>query len=353
MRITTITFLLLLSAGAAYAQPARLEPVARIGCVDCTGPALFAGIQAISLHDNRIYVLDRTAPFVRIFTTDGRTVRAFSREGSGPGELRLPIAVTPRANGELEVFDMTLRRFTRFDSTGKSLATRSPNGFTALVASAPGAAHSWLLQTDFRTTDQPVLKLADRATEPAKLITLNAEFPKLAPGEHARTPAMAADGRGGIAIGDGIAEYHIRRYDENGRSLGDIVRNIPKQRKTAAELETERERMQRRGARMAQMLRAEGGTRAPAFTPREERNHFNIDALAYDEAGRLWVRTERGGLNATVFDLFDAAARYLGEVRVPMRVGAYSVHNGMLAGKITDDDEVEFVQVWRVRQGGP
>ena len=85
------------------------------------------------------------------------------------------------------------------------------------------------------------------------------------------------------------------------------------------------------------------------LTPREERNHFNMDALAYDEAGRLWVRTERGGLNGTVFDIFDAAARYIGEVRVPMRIGAYAIHNGMLAGKVTDEDEVEFVQVWRVR----
>jgi len=284
-----------------------------------------------------------------VFTTSGGVVRSFAREGSGPGELRLPIAVAPRANGELEIFDMTLRRFTRYDSTGKSLGTRTPNGFTALVASAPGSAHSWMLQTDFRTTDQPVLKILDRATEPTKLITLNAEFPKLEPGEHARTPAIAANARGGIAIGDGIAEYRIRRYDENGRSLGDIVRPIARQRKTPAELDAERERMQRRAARMAQMLRAEGSARAPTFTPREYRNHFNMDALAYDETERLWVRTERGGLNATVFDIFDAAGQYAGEVRAPMRIGAFALHSGHLAGKVTDDDEVEFVQVWRVR----
>jgi hypothetical protein len=340
----------LLLAGNIYGQQLpRLEPVTRIGCVDCEGPALFASIQAVALHGDRIYVADGTAPFVRVFTLDGRTVRAFARAGAGPGELRLPLAIAPRAHGELEVFDMSQRRFTRFDSAGRSLGTRAIDGFTALVASAPGSSHSWLLQTDFRTTDQPVLKVADRATEPQRLITLDAQFPRLEPGEHARTPAFAADARGGIAIGDGIAEYRIRRFDENGRSLGDIVRNIPKQRKTAAELEVERERIQLRAARVAQMVRAEGGSRTPTFTPREERNHFNMNALAFDDSGRLWVRTERGGLNATIFDLFDASGRFSGEVRVPMRIGTYAIHNGYLAGKITDDDEVEFVQVWRVR----
>jgi hypothetical protein len=164
MRITALVIsLTLLSATTASAQVPRLEPVTRIGCVDCDGPTLFAGIQGLAVQGNRIYVLDTAAPYVRVFDSNGRVVRAFAREGSGPGELRLPIAVAPRAHGELEIFDMRLRRFTRFDSTGKSLGTRMPNGFTALVASAPGSAHVWLLQTDFTTPDQPVLKFSDNA----------------------------------------------------------------------------------------------------------------------------------------------------------------------------------------------
>ncbi|HUE85793.1 MAG TPA: hypothetical protein VMO26_06910 [Vicinamibacterales bacterium] len=108
--------------------------------------------------------------------------------------------------------------------------------------------------------------------------------------------------------------------------------------------------MQRRSARVAQMVSAEGGRGAPAsFTPRVERNHFNMDALAFDESGRLWVRTERGGLNGTAFDLFDAGGRHVGEVRVPMRVGVHAVCGGVLGGWVVNDDEVEFVQVWRVR----
>src|SRR5688572_2784934 len=105
-------------APVAAQQPPRLEPVARIGCMDCDGPALFSGIQAVALDDAHVYILDRSAPFVRVFTTSGRSVRAFGRAGSGPGELRLAIAVAPRPNGELEVFDMTLRRHTRFDTAG-------------------------------------------------------------------------------------------------------------------------------------------------------------------------------------------------------------------------------------------
>lgn len=351
MRLAVVAVLSLFPA-AAFGQPPlpRLEPLARIGCVDCDGPTLFAGIQAVAVQGELIYVIDRSPPYVRIFDTEGRTIRAFARTGSGPGELRLPITVAPRASGELEVFDMTLQSFIRYDSTGRSLGTRRIDGFAAVTASAPGSAIVWLLQTDFRSTDQPLLRVPDGATDAAVVVTLNADFPRLEPGELARTPSLAADHRGGLAVGDGIAEYRIRRFDANGRSLGDIVRTIPKQRKSAEELDVERERMQRRGARIAEMVGAEGGRPRPrSFTPRPERNHFNMDALEFDENGQLWVRTERGGLDATVFDLFDTSGRYIGEVRVPMRVGPYGVSGGLLVGRVMNDDEVEFVQVWRIR----
>jgi hypothetical protein len=349
MRTIAALFFLALTSTGAFGQtaPARLEPLARIGCVDCEGPQLFSAIQTLSMGNGRIYVADASAPYVRVFETTGRLVRAFAGKGNGPGELQLPIHVGVRKDGSVEVFDMRQLRFTRFDSAGTAGATRGVTGFAAVAVSAPNSSETYLLTTDFRTTDQPVMKLADGAREPQPVTTLKSDFPKVEPGDVPRTPSIAVRPGGGLAIGDGAAEYRIRRFDATGRSIGDIVRTIPRVRKTAAEIEEEKARVQRNVAKMRAMARAEGG--APSsYTPNEERNHFNMDALQYDEQGRLWVRTARGAMNTTIFDLFDAAGKYLGELRVNARMGVFAISGGLLAAKVLDENDVEFVWVYRI-----
>jgi hypothetical protein len=337
------------TTSAGQQTPVRLEHLTRIGCVECTGPTMFAGIQTIAIGDGRIVVADRVAPYLRVFDASGKVLRAFAGKGNGPGELQLPIHIGPRPGSQLEVYDMTQRRFTRFDSTGSAVHTRPLTDFAVMVTSPTQRAESYIITSDFRSQEQPILLIADANKEPAKVAALKPDFPLHAPGEHARTPAFAARPGGGFAVGDGIAEYRIRRYDRDGKALGDIVRTIPKRRKTSEELALEKEQMQRRAARIAAMRRAEGGSPSfGAFTPREESNHFSIDALNYDDAGRLWVRTDRGGLSTTIFDLFDPAGKYLGELRVPEKIGPYALGSGLLAGKVTDADEVEYVSIWRV-----
>lgn len=352
--IVLVLGLSMAAAGRVSAQTVpSLAPLVRIGCGECEGPTSFSGIQAVAIYEGRVYVLVTSEPYVRVFTSDGKLVRAFARKGQGPGELQFPFFLGARAGGELEVFDMTQRRFTRYDSTGAPLGTRLIQGFTALAVSAPGDSHAFILQTDFRTTEQPILRVRDGSSEATTLFTLDAEFPKLEPGERARTPALAANPRGGGAVGDGIVEYRIRRFDADGRVLGDIVRDIPKLRKSPAELAAEEERAERRRAQMSAMMQAEGAAaRRGAFTPRPDHNHFDINALAFDDAGRLWVRTHRGRLEATVFDLFDSGGRYVGEVRVPMRVSTYAVHGGLMAGVVVDEDDVPYLQLWKVSDGG-
>ena len=337
-------------AGFSQQAPVRLERVSRIGCVDCTGPEMFAGIQAVAVGNSRVIVADRSAPYLRVFDVNGKSLRAFAAKGNGPGEQQLPIHVSPRASNAIEVYDMTQRRFTRYDSAGTVVTTRMIPGFAVLVTSPGQPAESYIITSDFRTQEQPILVLTDAAREPTRLLSLGADFPRLEPNEHARTPAFAARPGGGFAVGDGINEYRIRRYDRQGKALGDIVRNVQRRRKTPEEITQERVQFDRRRARIQAMVRAEGGgPGAVTFTPRPEWNHFNIDALQYDDAGRLWVRTERGGLSATIFDLFNSDGGYLGELRVPEKLGPYALGNGYLAARVTDEDEVEYVSVWRVR----
>src|SRR5687768_3647373 len=96
-------------AGFSQQAPVQLERVTRIGCVDCAGPEMFAGIQAIAVGNGRAIVADRSAPYLRVFDVNGKSLRAFATKGNGPGEQQLPIHVSPRASNAIEVYDMTQR----------------------------------------------------------------------------------------------------------------------------------------------------------------------------------------------------------------------------------------------------
>lgn len=100
MRVSAVAVLSLFPAAAFGQQPLpRLEPLVRIGCVDCDGPTLFAGIQAVAVQGDRVYVIDRSPPYVRVFDTRGRTIRAFARTGSGPGRPPMPPSPSPLQRG--------------------------------------------------------------------------------------------------------------------------------------------------------------------------------------------------------------------------------------------------------------
>ena len=76
--------------------------------------------------------------------------------------------------------------------------------------------------------------------------------------------------------------------------------------------------------------------------------HASADALRYDDAGRLWVRTLRGTDTSTVFDLFSGAGAYLGEVTLPTRVESYSLAGSYLATATDRADGTPMVVLWTV-----
>ena len=77
--------------------------------------------------------------------------------------------------------------------------------------------------------------------------------------------------------------------------------------------------------------------------------HASTDALRYDDAGRLWVRTLRGTSRPTVFDVFRPTGAFVGEVTLPMQVSAYSLAGSYLATASEREDGVPVVVLWSVR----
>lgn len=100
------------------AQPA---PLARVGGPD-DDRALLESPRDLRVVDGRIVVLERSAPFIRVFDLDGSPRQRLARLGSGPGEARHGAALLVDADARrLLLFDTPNGRAVEF-SIGDSLA---------------------------------------------------------------------------------------------------------------------------------------------------------------------------------------------------------------------------------------
>ncbi len=78
----------------------------------------FFGVTDVTVVDgSRIAVLDQLGLQVVLFDEGGRFLTQYGREGSGPGEFKLPTTLAATPWGGVLVFDFMNRRLERFDST--------------------------------------------------------------------------------------------------------------------------------------------------------------------------------------------------------------------------------------------
>ncbi len=83
-------------SGSVWGGRASLVEEASIGAVDATATAdeyLLGSVSGLAIGENRIYVLDRQVPTIRVYDFNGRYVMDVGREGSGPGEYRQPESI--------------------------------------------------------------------------------------------------------------------------------------------------------------------------------------------------------------------------------------------------------------------
>ncbi|CAN5596853.1 hypothetical protein BH23GEM10_BH23GEM10_10880 [soil metagenome] len=88
-----------------------------------------------------VVVLDDVAPFVRIFTRDGRAGHAFLGEGGGPGEARNPHAL---AASENRILIADRRHLVVSTSAGEPVATSGPDVLLPLQV-LRGCSDDWIV----------------------------------------------------------------------------------------------------------------------------------------------------------------------------------------------------------------
>ncbi|MFQ5742419.1 MAG: hypothetical protein ACE5HV_02390 [Acidobacteriota bacterium] len=336
----------------------RLEKVAELGCSDCEGAELLTVATLTVSPDGRVFLIDRYEPLVRVLDLQGELLLTFGKYGQGPGEMGLeapgvgfipPIGIYPGENGGWLVLEGMPSRVQQFDTDGNYIGrVRLPQAVPIQYDYSVAARRLYVIS--FLPGQPRAIKRFDDwdqdATEGTRIGGEAAEFYSALRdrGVVGVRGAFAAAPDGSFVIADPI-DYRIQRFDADGNLVAEFGRDIERPRKSEEELRQERQRLEEVAARRGRQ----------AQEPDPLKPHFTINPLDYDDAGRLWVRTPRGGPDETIFDVFDATNEFIGEVVVPVtfKLDPFTLRNfdvggGHLAAVLLDQAGTDQVKIWRV-----
>ena len=220
----------LVALAVAFAAPwarAGGEDVARWKTVEIAVPpedadeAVLGRPAALSLAADRIYIADSQDCAIKVFSKDGKFVRAFGRKGRGPGELSFPSGVAV-AGDRVYVADKLNRRIQVFDPDGGFRGgfslTVAPDKVFALASGA-------LLVTTNPTGRGPgekLLRLLDADGRP-RWEGLEARVSADPVFDSFRNMILVCPGEeGGFIVVHRSGERTLLRFDGDGALLGEV-----------------------------------------------------------------------------------------------------------------------------------
>lgn len=319
-------------------SPALVELWRRGGTNE--GEELALPISAAASPAGRLAIPDFQLGEITVIEADGTWNASWARQGQGPGEVSMPVAVTWGVDGTLTVFDI---------GTGKVLSLRDgaavgedlsvhPAFFAPLVM---GGALHWLgvqpggavlLFSPFDLTSP----LGEGSESGAAILRLGpgetladtiskALFPTVSaagahgwpvPGWPQPTAGVGADGV--LVTGATDGTYRLLVFDASGRATRQVCRATdPLPLSTAERGDSVPDDLERSEALGAALRDA---PRPPRSSP--------FGRVIVGARGRIWVQRERGpaypgslagpyGQPGGRHDVFAADGEYLGEIRLP------------------------------------
>jgi hypothetical protein len=263
------------------------------------------------LSDSTVALVDMSASQVVIADLRHGTTTRHGREGSGPGEFRMPMYSVADAAGGHVLDDIGARRLTQFDARHSFVRqARSPGPTLRIVGWRGDTVRVvWVM---FQPGSSPTVSDVNLAT--GDITTRYRLFDRDStiippaldePGGPALV-AIGADGHGGLVAGS-PRTYRLAAFDSAGRSVRRFGRpGLKAAFRTEAELDEEIRQMQ--GQMPPDALRD-----ARARLAKQPKPFFSLAGVEVDGAGRVWVATTRGGM-ATDVDVFAADGRFIGTV---------------------------------------
>jgi hypothetical protein len=290
-----------------------LEELYTVGGGDSPDASFVTATDLDVLADGTVYVIDSKDSRVKVFDASGKFVRAFGRQGQGPGEMNQPTGILISPEKEVLVEDILNRRlavfgldgtFRRHISTAKAMGISGiqMDGRGTIVAQSMGLAEGGKMALEVKTYDEefnPKVKLASfemQITGGAKINPFSA------------MDLLYALSRDSLLYLGSARAYEIRVVSADGK----LVKTIARDHEPVPFTQADKDEMLKR------LSGVPGGTvnlkdmiQFPdAFPP------FGFFVLA--DEGRLLVKTfEKGPAEKEFYwDVFDAEGRYVAKVPI-------------------------------------
>jgi 6-bladed beta-propeller len=380
---------------ALAGTPAQVYSIGRADGAAHEAFGIVAGV-AFDANDN-LYVLDRQSAQVLVYDRTGRFVRQIGKQGQGPGELMVPLALTVGGDGTLIVSDIGRPGYSLFRPDGTFLRNVLMEGYMPGLGGggigwhprggvvAPVREPMGPARQGSSTTTQNVMPLLYQPLaggEPTRLYSIpqpiRVEQQSSGPGQvnvRMRPPPMFSpavlfgvipNGQMALSFTTG---YTVRILDASGQTVRYLQR--PMRTRLTTEADRERGRRERREAIATGrgMIRVEigggggggGGRPTPGRSPQEMERMLSemefadtipaLRGLRVAPSGKLWVeRTGRVVGEPGPIDLVTPEGQYLGTITGSALPDAIS-RNGLAAYIERDDDGVERVVVRRLPEG--
>jgi hypothetical protein len=320
---------------------------------------------------------------VRVYSPQGRFLRAFGSKGAGPGQFAAAAYLTVSAD---EIVVREAQRTQFFDSKGKLLRTiavkqgepyvspiaRGLRGWVAAVRRGPPTATR---PTGQYYADSISVELIDSAGVPVKpLLKYAAQRIVARPGVNPQSPTarplfeasprLGVDAGGQMYVTDREA-YRIRVYDPNGKLIRTISRPHQPVRVTQAHLDAYAKRVREFYRSQPGLLAASPDELGHAIDQRMAAPRATVlpalGLLLVADDGSLWVErpdlvddpgltefrrtfgTNRAPPEPATFDRFDAKGCFLGRTKLPAGFLPFQVTRSTIVGMLPDTSGAETI----------
>jgi len=293
--------------------PAKTEERGSIAIVDSIGLEIgdsdyvFANIMALEFGpDGNIYVLDRGAFSVPVYSSTGEFIRRIANQGSGPGELLMPFAMAVLGDGRVAVCDPMQGGVNSFSSEGQweGVSAEFNNNPPMRMSGADSNAFVALkLTIEFEGPPVTVFTIGryEEDSEPTAIYYRD-EFP-FDPEDLTEllnrtlfSAEYTADRDGNVYLAPMSTEdYIVQVFDRDGNLTLEFQREMDRVEKSAEEIAEEKLWMEA----WLTSIGAQGVL--IEYEPNPYR--FMTSDIGYDSQNRIWVR--RGTELIPVFDVFD------------------------------------------------
>ncbi|MCD4775757.1 MAG: hypothetical protein K8S15_06860 [Candidatus Aegiribacteria sp.] len=275
---------------------------------------VFASIDALTHGpDGNIYVMDRGACCVKVYSPRGEFVRTIAREGNGPGEITASFAMAVLGDGRISICAPMQGGIHNFlpDGEWEGLSAEFTNNPPMKMVGADSNAYIALKLTidvvDGELISSFLIGRYEEDNEPSVLYyETDFQFdPTDLTGLLNQTlfsHEFFADRSGNVYIAPYSTEdYIVNVFDRDGNQLLHIEKEVPQVEKSPGEIQDEK-------AWMEAWLR-NIGAQGVVIEYNPEPYRWMISDIGCDSEDRIWVR--RGTELAPVFDVYDAQGNSL------------------------------------------